>query len=564
MRRASSTDSAILIEQEIRVRYSKLEEIPDKNDPLKKSTSQLVTTESPATVIFEIKPYVTHPTFHTKIYDKEQRIGYFINFATQKQIDEPVPQMAYWDIDPSLLPIAVRINDQAPQAVLQAMNEGILYWNRVAGKEILKIGPAFKSGEMQVDRSIHIFWIPWDSAGFARAGVQADPITGEILRAQVFMTSSWYKMTKGAFQVALGTEKPTTPTALASCVLDQNQMLDEKRLLNPGNPNVEKAVFDTIRIVLAHEMGHALGLRHNFAGSSTSSLADSDYLNNHERYLSGHSEKIIPTSTTVMDYTQGLDTAINGAAILNSALPYDEAAIGWGYLNKTIEIGKYKYCSDEHIMLARSQQKTVYGCDRFDSHKNALLGQVDKFMEDQKNSTITTFMNFISLAQASRSNYSKAITADDLLWLINFSLENQTYALNQYLYSDPDTTILTIPSVIDGFLKSLAGNISLPNSDVTPLLTSDANAFGGFGGIADRLFSLEQVAGGKFYENQVEKFFAQLDPSVTENIFSQQDLETIKTKMLEKAKLADTQFYLSVTKALAFSRQYYSIDHVTK
>lgn len=112
VRSAMSSDTTLFIEQEIRIRNESLQDFPDPQDPSnKKMKSQLVAQESTATVTFEIKPYVAHPTFQPKVYDKEQRIGYFINFATKKQVDEPVPQIARWDIDSPLGPISVRIHE---------------------------------------------------------------------------------------------------------------------------------------------------------------------------------------------------------------------------------------------------------------------------------------------------------------------------------------------------------------------------------------------------------------------------------------------------------------------
>lgn len=102
---------------------------------------------------------------------------------------------------------------------------------------------------------------------------------------------------------------------------------------SPVDPAARKMTFDTelmgqlVRFVSSHEVGHTLGLRHNFAGTSfftVGQLRDTSFLRKH-----GH-------TTSIMDYSRFNYVAQPGDNIPRELLfprisSYDEWAIEWGY-----------------------------------------------------------------------------------------------------------------------------------------------------------------------------------------------------------------------------------------
>jgi hypothetical protein len=95
---------------------------------------------------------------------------------------------------------------------------------------------------------------------------------------------------------------------------------------------------DYVREVVAHEVGHIFGLRHNFAGSLGATLTSKELDDWFEAYLLGkpldaYTNKL--ASTSIMEYTVFKGSVFVGWWMRTSkrALPHDHAAIGWGYFD---------------------------------------------------------------------------------------------------------------------------------------------------------------------------------------------------------------------------------------
>ena len=98
------------------------------------------------------------------------------------------------------------------------------------------------------------------------------------------------------------------------------------RAVLAGQPReiIDKFLYDIIKEVVMHEVGHTLGLRHNFKASTIYSLDEIK-----KRRTTGEA-----TTGSVMDYNPTLffpKDALGGHFITPTIGPYDHWAIEYGY-----------------------------------------------------------------------------------------------------------------------------------------------------------------------------------------------------------------------------------------
>ncbi|RMH11204.1 MAG: DUF5117 domain-containing protein [Planctomycetota bacterium] len=183
---------------------------------------------------------------------------------------------------------------------------------------------------------------------------------------------------------------------------------EESEQLIDGVP--ETFVGQSIGELVAHEVGHCLGLRHNFKGSSCYSLAE---INSEE--MKGHK----PFATTVMDYNPvnirmpGTGTVQGDYAVIDIG-PYDMWAIEYGYgfgdtskvLSRCAE-PELQYATDEDTWgpdpLARrydlSSNPLDYANNQMElvrHHRKTLL---DKFVKDGESWSKARYGYQITLSQ---------------------------------------------------------------------------------------------------------------------------------------------------------------------
>lgn len=540
IRKSEVSGNIMYIEQAVRVanlsKVAKEDEEPANNDPSK--------TELTAKVIIEIKPYILNTNFKSQLFDKEQRVGYFINFAYLAEKEDLLPQITKWDLSEERGAITVALEENIPQEITAAVEEGITYWNRVVGREVLKVRTGFKATGRVSDRMIVVRWVQWDSAGFAYASMQTDPLSGEILRAQVFMTSSWLQSPKNATQLPMAGK-----TGRAGiCVLEQNQMKMAAGLVNLGETHKLKFAQDVIRTVVAHEMGHVMGLRHNFSGSMNHEGSDEDLLQAKKDYLKDEAHPGFPFSSTVMDYERSLETALIGAHIKNATLPYDRAAIGWGYEQEKIELAENSYCSDEHIGLANEQGADVYGCERFDTLKNATLGATQTIKSEIENTVSSAFGDLLR-AQSANNPYKPSESLESLAY-INFYFD--LGQIENLLFVEKDKlSVLSIGTVISQFKTSLSYDSKVTyDSVITNKLSEDLKAVGGVSGLVSHWLDLQNNNADDLhiFENQVQDFFKNLN--ATQSGLSEADMTKVIEKMTTTAKDADKKVFAEMMSKL--------------
>lgn len=539
IRSIKEENNTILIEQVARVSNQEIEMEKSRGGDEEKETPVLKKLEATLTFVFELKPYQANPQFaQPKLMDVEQRIGYFLNFAFKEGQYLPDPQITRWDFSARREPITVALVQGTPEDVIPAIREGVEYWNRVMGREILKFQTGLDPKSNPRDRTIILRWVPWDSAGFAYASAQADPLTGEVFRGQVFMTSSWYLHGFESFRwpEEFGTKKGVLLSNQLLCITHQKDFGFKEALLKT-NPEVQKkASLEIIRVVIAHEVGHVLGLRHNFTASSVYPGNDNDLLERKQSYLadltSGKTSQEVgyPLATTVMDYHQALETAILGSYIKDNALSYDVDALGWAYDGKPMAAKKYEYCSDEHIMMANVAQRSIFGCERFDGFKNPILGQLYQTRRELQNLPLRHFAKRIAALQT-KDPYKVVgeLKESDVSFSMRFD------ELKKFVYASlMKSGMVSTQTMIDKMISSLA---SLPRGGSTILLFGEDQKYteqlkaalqelGGWSEILKWLLPPLSEK-GQYAQNQVEQFFASV---------AQQPIENLSTEELTKMK----------------------------
>jgi Met-zincin/Domain of unknown function (DUF5117) len=339
----------------------------------------------------------------------DDRVGYFITAFQDLSNNNPhesfVRYINRWHLEPSdpnahlsapKKPILYWIENAVPLEYRDAIREGVLMWNKAFEKAGFK--DAIEVQQMPDDADwqpadVHYNTIRWFNsldAGFARGPMRVNPFTGEILDADIIVDANmvrsiqqeYYALMeansslggKNPCQALSGSQKPEAnnylPPDSEFCygVESSNQAAMGALALSilpnttPSSETMKEYVHQYLRSLIAHEVGHTLGLRHNFHGST---MLSPEELNNTEIT---HTKGLVGS---VMDYLpvniapQGVQQGDYFPGVVG---PYDEWAIEYGYKTSpsaAIEgiIPESEKSFLEQIALASPQPELSYATD---------------------------------------------------------------------------------------------------------------------------------------------------------------------------------------------------------
>jgi len=192
-------------------------------------------------------------------------------------------------------PIVYYVDRGAPEPIRSALVEGASWWNQAfeaAGfKNAFRVEVLPEGADPMDIRYNMIQWVHRSTRGWSYGEAVTDPRTGEIIKGQV----------------TLGSLRARQDYRIAEALLAP--YVEGK----PIPPDMEQMVLARTRQLAAHEVGHTLGLQHNFASSS------------------------VAPGTSVMDYPHPWITLdAEGKPTLDKAYTvgigaWDKAAIRYGY-----------------------------------------------------------------------------------------------------------------------------------------------------------------------------------------------------------------------------------------
>jgi len=313
----------------------------------------------------------------------DDRVGYFItafqDLSNNNAHESFVRYINRWHLEPSdpnaplsppKKPIVFWIENAIPLEYRDAIREGVLMWNKAFEKAGFQ--NAIEVQQMPDDADwqpadVHYNTIRWFNsldAGFARGPVRVNPLTGEILDADIIVDANMVRSIQQEYHALMEGNSSFTdgyfsqlgknpcPGNLSAMFSKGFKAFPEQHLVDndfcysmessdqaamgalmlsilpnttPSSETMKKYVHQYLRSLIAHEVGHTLGLRHNFHGST---MLAPEELNNTEitrtKGLVGSVMDYLPVNIA----PQGIQQGDYFPGVIG---PYDEWAIEYGY-----------------------------------------------------------------------------------------------------------------------------------------------------------------------------------------------------------------------------------------
>lgn len=260
-------------------------------------------------------------------------------------LSEPVQPIVFW-LDPTL-----------PDAYRATITEGVLAWNQafeaIGFRNAIEVRTPPTDTPFDTLQTGHasIRWMTNAQPAFGAIGPShVDPRSGEILDAHIALESLSSRAVRAvrsqylsSSSLPLNGAADATPTVTHAHPADDFcmhadtaaeqltlglDMLAAQGALDPDSPEVRAFVLAYLKDTTMHEVGHTLGLRHNFRASRWRSAAELD-----DPVLT----RAHGNSASVMDYAPmnlpapGKSIEQGGAPFQTTLGPYDFWAIAYGY-----------------------------------------------------------------------------------------------------------------------------------------------------------------------------------------------------------------------------------------
>jgi hypothetical protein len=386
----------------------------------------------------------------------DPRVGYFtrsfIDFGDDSQEGRRTHLIERWRLekkDPTAAlsdpkePIRVVLDRNIPDQWRTPLREAAQEWNkafeRAGFSNALRIEQQPADADwstLEGTRLLAVRWFAQEGPGSTAVGPsQSDPRTGEILRGAAIIDENRVRVLRIRSGEVLPRVSEQSGEVLpgefakryAQCnyadeAFDQAQfgleLLAARGTMDPDGPEAQRYIAGALKDVTMHEIGHALGLRHNFRASTTvtpAQLRDPAFTS---RY---------GLSSSVMEYN-GLNLPLEGETTADYSMPmlghYDLWAIEYGY-KEFADPAQEKQALRAIADRALSDPRLAYATDEDLGNSDPLVNQ-----RDMGNDPLAFSQRQVRLARELwQRTTARALTADDDLTLYRRTLDRVLFMM---------------------------------------------------------------------------------------------------------------------------------------
>ncbi len=337
----------------------------------------------------------------------DPRVGYFTssfrNFGDDTQEGRRTHFINRWRLekkDPAAAvsepkePIRVVLDRNIPEPWRKPLREAAEEWNkafeRAGFRNALRIEQQPADADWTTTEGLRLLAVRWfaqEGPGSTAVGPsQKDPRTGEILRGAAIIDENRVRVFRSRAAESVPRWTDALPPAQSAPDHDHTactygdiafeeasfgfDLLVERGLLDPNSPEADRYIADALKNVTMHEIGHALGLRHNFRASvalTPAQLRDRAYT------------QANGLSASVMEYN-AQNLPLQGEPVAD----YNMLTLG-AYDHWAIEYGYREYASGEaeqpalKALAARAEREPAlaYATDQDLGNADPLVNQRD-------------------------------------------------------------------------------------------------------------------------------------------------------------------------------------------
>ena len=276
--------------------------------------------------------------------------SFFVRYVNRWRLEKKDPSAA---VSEPVHPIVYYVDRTVPDEWRPYVRAGILEWNRAfeeAGFRNAIQAPDAPDDSLWSAEDARYSTVRWMANYFQTYAIgpsDVDPRTGEILNADILIAASWIQAFQGQYRRFSGPADQVRAVFREDSLLradpaghlrlctyaagfEQHAVVLQAALVaaglvGPGQPVPKEYVGQALKELVMHEVGHTLGLRHNFRGTA---IIPAERLT--DRAFTAREG----TSGSVMDYNPpavSLDRSRQGDYYNTTIGSYDRWAIRYGY-----------------------------------------------------------------------------------------------------------------------------------------------------------------------------------------------------------------------------------------
>jgi hypothetical protein len=355
----------------------------------------------------------------------DDRVGYFVtalkDYSKKSRNDRFIRYINRWDLQkadasaklsPPKKPIIFWLEKTVPFKYRKPIREGILEWNKAFEKAGFANAVEVRQQPDDADwepEDINYNTFRWitSSAGFAMGPSRVNPTTGQILDADIIFDADFLQY----WRMEYATYTPESLAAITGALPNRDHRDPVETLLPPhlrqrhlsgcdqcrglasqfafgailfeaeggevSKANLDRMILQGLKETVMHEVGHTLGLRHNFKASSYLTLEElADTAKTAETGLAASVMDYLPVNYAAKDEPQG-------DYFSRTIGPYDYWVIEYGYKpfsssSEAAELKKIAARSSSEPALNYATDTDVRGYDpdplvnRFDLGKDPI------------------------------------------------------------------------------------------------------------------------------------------------------------------------------------------------